>query len=48
MINLCILQNPDTQKWVVIKDEEVEELNNLYMLKKHGVSPANDPFILKA
>ena len=42
-----ILQNPATKKWVVITEEQVEELNNLYMLKKNGASPDEDPFILK-
>ena len=42
-----ILQNPATKKWAVITEEQVEELNNLYMLKKNGVSPDEDPFILK-
>ena len=42
-----ILQNPQTKKWAVITEEQVEELNNLYMLKKNGVSPDEDPFILK-
>ncbi len=42
-----ILQNPDTQKWAVITEEQVKELNNLYMLKKNGVSPDEDPFVLK-
>ena len=42
-----ILQNPETKKWAVITEEQVEELNNLYMLKKNGVSPDEDPFILK-
>ena len=42
-----ILQNPETKKWAVITEEQVEELNHLYMLKKNGVSPDEDPFILK-
>ena len=42
-----LLQNPQTKKWAVITEEQVEELNNLYMLKKNGVSPDEDPFILK-
>jgi len=42
-----ILQNPDTQKWAVITEEQVEELSDLYMLKKNGVSPDEDPFVLK-
>ena len=42
-----VLQNPQTKKWAVITEEQVEELNNLYMLKKSGVSPDEDPFILK-
>ena len=31
----------------VITEEQVEELNDLYMLKKNGISPDEDPFILK-
>ena len=42
-----ILQNPETKKWAVITEEQVEELSDLYMLKKNGVSPDEDPFILK-
>ena len=42
-----ILQNPETKKWAVITEEQIEELNHLYMLKKNGVSPDEDPFILK-
>ena len=42
-----ILQNPATKKWAVITEEQVEELSNLYMQKKNGVSPDEDPFILK-
>ena len=43
-----ILQNPETKKWAVISEEQVDELNNLYMLKKNGISADDDPFILKA
>ena len=43
-----ILKNPETQKWTIISDEQANELSNLYMLKKNGVSPDDDPFILKA
>ena len=42
-----ILQNPDTKKWAVVTEEQVDKLNNLYMLKKNGISPDEDPFILK-
>ena len=42
-----ILQNPDTKKWAVITEEQVDELSDLYMLKKNGISPDEDPFILK-
>ena len=42
-----ILQNPENKKWAVITEEQVDELSNLYMLKKNGVSPDEDPFILK-
>ena len=42
-----ILQNPDTKKWAVITEKEVEELSDLYYTKKNGVSPDEDPFILK-
>ena len=42
-----ILQNPETKKWAVITEEQVEELNNLYLTKKNGVSPDEDPFIFK-
>jgi len=38
-----LLLNPETQKWAIISDEEVEELNNLYELKKRGYTPENDP-----
>ena len=42
-----ILQNPETKKWAVITEEQVDELSDLYMLKKNGISPDEDPFILK-
>ena len=40
-----ILQNPETLKWAVISDEQVEELNNLYNIAKTGMS-INDEFDL--
>ena len=42
-----ILQNPESKKWAIVTEEQVEELSDLYMLKKNGVSPNEDPFILK-
>jgi len=43
-----ILQNPETLKWAVISDEQVEELNNLYNIVKTGYSVDEDPFLFKA
>ena len=43
-----ILQNPETLKWAVISDEQVEELNNLYNIAKIGLSVDEDPFLFKA
>ena len=43
-----ILQNPETLKWAVISDEQVEELNNLYNIAKTGFSVDEDPFLFKA
>jgi hypothetical protein len=43
-----ILQNPETKKWAVISEDQVNELNDLYMLKKYGVKVEDNPFILKA
>ncbi|MDD2260698.1 MAG: hypothetical protein PHC31_01105 [Clostridia bacterium] len=43
-----ILQNPETLKWAVISDEQVEELNNLYNIAKTGLSVDEDPFLFKA
>ena len=43
-----ILQNPETLKWAVISDEQVEELNNLYHIAKTGLSVDEDPFLFKA
>lgn len=43
-----ILQNPETLKWAVISDEQVEELNNLYNIAKTGESVNEDPFLFKA
>lgn len=43
-----ILQNPETLKWAVISDEQVEDLNNLYNAAKYGVSANEDPFLFKA
>lgn len=40
-----ILLNPETLKWAVISDEQVEELNNMYNVAKYG---ENDQFIFKA
>ena len=47
-VNVWTLQNPETKKWAVISEEQVEELSNLYMLKKYGVNVDDNPFILKA
>jgi hypothetical protein len=41
-----ILFNTETQKWAIISDEQVNELNNLYTEKKNGISAENDIFIL--
>lgn len=43
-----VLQNPETKKWAVISEDQVNELNDLYMLKKYGVNVDDNPFILKA
>ena len=43
-----ILQNPETKKWAVISEDQVNELNDLYMFKKYGVKVEDNPFILKA
>jgi len=43
-----ILQNPETLKFAVISDEQVEELNNLYNIAKTGMSIDEDPFLFKA
>lgn len=43
-----ILQNPETLKWAVISDEQVEELNNLYHVAKYGVSSNDDQFLFKS
>jgi len=43
-----ILQNPETRKWAVISEEQVDEINNLYMLKQNGINADDEPFILKA
>lgn len=43
-----VLQNPETLKWAVISEEQVNELSDLYMLKKYGVKVEDNPFILKA
>ena len=40
-----ILQNPETLKFAVVSNEQVEELNNLFNDKKYGVSASNDMFI---
>jgi len=47
-VNVWTLQNPETKKWAVISEEQVEELSNLYMLKKYGVNVDDNPFLLKA
>ena len=41
-----ILQNAETGKWVVITDEQVEELDRMMNIKKYG-NPV-DMFIFKA
>ena len=43
-----ILQNPETLKWAILSDEQVEELNNLYNIAKTGLSVDEDPFLFKA
>ena len=43
-----VLQNPETKKWAVISEDQVNELNDLYMFKKYGVKVEDNPFILKA
>lgn len=37
-----ILQNPETLKWVVISENEMNELNNLFWVKKTGNTPDDD------
>lgn len=39
-----ILQNPETLKWTVISEAEMEELNNAFHVAKYGVSVNDDPF----
>jgi len=34
-----LLLNPKTGKWAIISDEEVNEISDLYELKKRGVLP---------
>lgn len=43
-----ILQNPETLKWAVISEAEMEELNNSFHVAKYGVSVNDDPFTFKA
>lgn len=43
-----ILQNPESLKWAVISEEQMEEINNLCHKAKYGTSIDDDPFILKA
>ena len=43
-----ILQNPETLKWAVISEAEMEELNNAFHVAKYGVSINDDPFIFQA
>jgi hypothetical protein len=42
-----ILYNPETKKWALITDEQVDELSNMYHLKKYGVSIDDDLFTFK-
>lgn len=42
-----ILQNPETLKWAIISETEVDELENLYHFAKTGMSIEDDPFMLK-
>ena len=41
-----ILQNPETLKFAVISDEQVEGLNDLFNEKKYGASVINNIFNL--
>ena len=43
-----ILKNPETGKFAVITEGEVDELNNLYHIAKTGMSVEEDPFLFKA
>lgn len=43
-----ILQNPETLKWVVISETEMEELNNSFHVAKYGVSVNDNPFIFQS
>jgi len=43
-----ILQNPETLKWAVISEAEMEELNNAFHVAKYGVSVNDDPFTFQA
>jgi hypothetical protein len=43
-----ILQNPETLKWAVISEAEMEELNNAFHIAKYGDSVNNDPFTFNA
>lgn len=43
-----ILQNPETLKWAVISEAEMEALNNDFHVAKYGVSVNDDPFVFKA
>lgn len=42
-----ILKNPETLKWAVISNDEMEELNNLHHISKYGVSVEDDIFTFK-
>jgi hypothetical protein len=43
-----ILQNPETLKFAVITDEQMNELNEMFHIAKYGVSVNDDPFMFKA
>lgn len=43
-----ILQNPDTLKWAVVTAEDVDDLNDLFNVKKTGRSIPNDQFMFHA
>ena len=40
-----LLQNPETLKFAIITEDQVNEINNLYNIAKTGKSIEEDPFL---